>query len=342
MSQPLTPVSNASDNAWTPSMPNSDLWTLGSIADASSSMSPIFPKRVIALPTSPLAQFPFLTAPLSMADVVSALMAASPSQPLSIPQSNTPSFSQILQQSRGRAAIGLGHPSASRRCAPLESDSAAQLSPQQLPRINSSTIKRRTERFPARTLYSIAEHPVSTTPTQQNSMSRQGPGTRKRSYAEAASTETSKQHTGRRVVTPTSPITPASPTFTPGSPRCASKHLGSGAFVLSRIALAPRYTSSGAPQAGPAQVQSPRVLYGGPSMAGSPNFQSLDGAFLGIAAAMDKERRGAEKREEVEEREKVLEQEMQDLMYGEDGFIKLKVHTQLRIRFAARRLRMLF
>jgi hypothetical protein len=57
---------------------------------------------------------------------------------------------------------------------------------------------------------------------------------------------------------------------------------------------------------------------------------------------MDKERGEVEKREEVEEREEVLEQEMQDLMYGEDGFIKLKVHTQLRIRFAARRLRMLF
>jgi hypothetical protein len=62
-------------------------------------------------------------------------------------------------------------------------------------------------------------------------------------------------------------------------------------------------------------------------MAGSPNFQSLDGAVMAITAAISDEKE---------------EERGNDMIYGEDGFIKFKVHTQLQIRFAARRFKMLF
>jgi hypothetical protein len=74
-------------------------------------------------------------------------------------------------------------------------------------------------------------------------------------------------------------------------------------------------------------------------MAGAPNFQSLDGAMLGITR---EEWRKVELEVEVEETEDFERGGMDGLMYGEDGFIKFTVHTRLRIRFAARRLKTLF
>ncbi|KAF7350890.1 hypothetical protein MSAN_01651100 [Mycena sanguinolenta] len=105
------------------------------------------------------------------------------------------------------------------------------------------------------------------------------------------------------------------------SPRSASKHL-SNAPLSPITALAPRYTSSGAPQAGPTQDQSPRVL-APTTMAGSPNFPSLDGAVLDITAAA------------IEERSEIVEKECQlrtEELYGEDGFIKFKVHASKKAR----------
>jgi hypothetical protein len=77
-------------------------------------------------------------------------------------------------------------------------------------------------------------------------------------------------------------------------------------------------------------------------MAGAPNFQSLDGAMLGITAATREERGKVDLDIDVEETEDFERGGMDGLVYGEDGFIKFKVHTRLRIRFAAVRLKTLF
>ncbi|KAJ7654379.1 hypothetical protein DFH06DRAFT_1474333 [Mycena polygramma] len=274
------PVSAPDSNPWAPSMPNSYLFTLKSAKDAARFMSPKergtgpIPRRVVAVRTCPLVMY-HSAAPASMVPAVSS----------SVPASQPPATTSF-QGTRGRAAIGLGHPSSSKRStAPVQSAVAAlapavaaptEQPPAPRARINSSTIKRRTERFPRRELHTIAEDAACT----QTSTSRPVPGTRKRSYAQAVTEtdETPKNRTGRRV-TPT-----PTPTVS-GSPRCAAKQQPSGAFVSSIVALAPRSTSSGAPQAGPTQVQSPRVL--SPArMAGSPCFQSLDGAVQSITTAL--------------------------------------------------------
>ncbi|KAJ7043667.1 hypothetical protein C8F04DRAFT_1229171 [Mycena alexandri] len=336
---------------WAPSMPNSDLLTLTSPRDVAKLMPEmkgrIVPIRVVAVPTtrSPLGLYPPWTAPAFVPTAGPPSVpppAVALTQPLSTPDSvsdiNTPTAPQPLQQSR--SAIGLGHPSTSkRRNLPLELDvvaASSQTSPTPRPRINSSTIKRRTERFPGRELHVIVEDPV-TEKQQQSSVSPSRPvsGTRRRSYAMAVSApETPKHSTGRRV-TPTRPaFSSSSPTLpSTGSPRCASKP-SSNTFVSSMTALAPRYTVSGAPQAGPTQVQSPRVLFPA-TMAGSPRFQSLDGAVMAITKATEAEAEEVE----VEERAGGGDSE---LLFYEDGFIKFKVHTRIRLRFAAKRLSMLF
>ncbi|KAJ6515114.1 hypothetical protein C8R47DRAFT_1206461 [Mycena vitilis] len=309
MVQNTTPVSAPNSNPWAPSMPNSDLFTLvsstvvridtslisavqKSAKDAARFMSPkergtgLIPRRIVAVRTCPLVMYQSAP-PASMAPAVSS--SAPASQPPAIVQSNTTS----LQGTRGRAPIGLGHPSSSKRSAapvqPAVPVPAAAAEPTAQPpapraRINSSTIKRRTERFPRRELHTIAEDAECT----QTSTPRPVPGTRKRSYAQAvAETETDETHKNRtsRRVTPTpAPTTPTSAPTTPGSPRCAAKQHPSGAFA-SIVALAPRSTSSGAPQAGPTQVQSPRVLFPA-RIAGSPCFQSLDGAVQSITQAL--------------------------------------------------------
>ncbi|KAJ7642675.1 hypothetical protein DFH06DRAFT_1477405 [Mycena polygramma] len=279
------PVSAPDSNPWAPSMPNSDLFTLKSAKDAARFMSPkergtgLIPRRVVAVRTCPLVMYQS-AAPASMTTAVSSSVPAS--QPPATVQSGTTS----LEGTRGRAAIGLGHPSSSKRStAPVHSAAPpTEQPPAPRARINSSTIKRRTERFPRRELHTIAEDAV---PTQTNT-SRPVPGTRKRSYAQAvAETETEeapKNRTGRRITPTPAPTSPTSTPTIPGSPRCAAKQQPSGAFA-SIVALAPRSTSSGAPQAGPTQGQSPRVLYPA-GMAGSPCFQSLDGAVQSITTAL--------------------------------------------------------
>ncbi|KAJ7759264.1 hypothetical protein B0H16DRAFT_634360 [Mycena metata] len=326
---------------WAPSMPNSDLLTLRSPRDVAKLMPEmkgrIVPSRVLAVPTtrSPLGLYP----PWTAASVPSP--EAAPPQPLSAPDSvsdiNTPVSPNPLQQSR--SAIGLGHPSTSKRGnLPLESDVVApssQTSPTPRPRINSSTIKRRTERFPGRELHAIVEDPITEQQQQPSaSSSRPVPGTRKRSYAMAVSAPETPKHGTRRRVTPTRPTSSSSSPTLPstGSPRCASKP-SSNAFVSSTTALAPRYTASGAPQAGPTQVQSPRVLLPA-TMAGSPRFQSLDEAVMAITKV-------TKAQEEIRVEERVGGGDS-ELLFYEDGFIKFKVHTRIRIRFAAKRLSMLF
>ncbi|KAJ7654388.1 hypothetical protein DFH06DRAFT_1298845 [Mycena polygramma] len=285
------PVSAPDSNPWAPSMPNSDLFTLKSAKDAARFMSPkergtgLIPRRVVAVRTCPLVMYQS-AAPASMAPAVSSTVPAS--QPPATVQSATTS----LQGTRGRAAIGLGHPSSSKRStAPVQSVVAASApaAPTEKPptpraRINSTTIKGRTERFPRRELHTIAEDADCTQPSTSCPVC----GTRKRSYAQAVTEtetdETPKNRTGRRV-TPTPAATSTSTPTTPGSPRCAAKQQPSRTFVSSTVTLAPRSTSSGAPQAGPTQVQSPRVLYPA-GMAGSPCFQSLDGAVQSITTAL--------------------------------------------------------
>ncbi|KAJ7612445.1 hypothetical protein DFH06DRAFT_1484849 [Mycena polygramma] len=293
MVQNTTPVSAPDSNPWAPSMPNSDLFTLKSAKDAARFMSPkergtgLIPRRVVAVRTCPLVMYQS-AAPASMAPAVSS------SAPASQPPVAVQSGPTTLQGTRGRAAIGLGHPSSSKRAtAPIQSavpvPAAAAAEPTAQPpapraRINSSTIKRRTERFPRRELHTIAEDAECT----QTNTSRPVPGTRKRSYAQAVTEtetdETPKNLTGRRVTPTPAPTSTPTPTIS-GSPRCAAKQQPSGAFVSSIVALAPRSTSSGAPQAGPTQVQSPRVLFPA-RMAGSPCFQSLDGAVQSITTAL--------------------------------------------------------
>ncbi|KAJ7642694.1 hypothetical protein DFH06DRAFT_1137243 [Mycena polygramma] len=291
------PVAVPNSNPWAPSMPNSDLFTLKSAKDAARFMSPkergtgLIPRRVVAVRTCPLVMY-------QSAPPASIALAVSSSAPASQPPATVQSGTTTLQGTRGRAAIGLGHPSSSKRAtAPVQSAvpvPTAAAATEQLPasraRINSSTIKRRTERFTRRELHTIAEDAECT----QTNTSRPVPGTRKRSYAQAVTEtdETPKNRTGRRV-TPTS--APAPPTPTPtisGSPRCAAKQHPSGAFVSSIVALAQRSTSSGAPQAGPTQVQSPRVLFPA-RIAGSPCFQSHDGAVQSITTALNERERVA-------------------------------------------------
>ncbi|KAJ6515109.1 hypothetical protein C8R47DRAFT_503704 [Mycena vitilis] len=287
MVQNTTPVSAPNSNPWAPSMPNSDLFTLKSAKDAARFMSPeergtgLIPRRIVAVRTCPLVMYQSAPPALNATAVASSVPASQP--PVTVQSAAT-----SLHRTRGRAAIGLGHPSSSKRAtAPIQSAvpaAAAELTaqpPAPRARINSSTIKRRTERFPRRELHTIAEDAECT----QTSTPRPVPGTRKRSYAQAVTeTETDETHKNRtsRRVTPT-PAPTSTPT-TPGSPRCAAKQHPSGAFA-SIVALAPRSTSSGAPQAGPTQVQSPRVLFPA-RIAGSPCFQSLDGAVQSITQAL--------------------------------------------------------
>ncbi|KAJ7180711.1 hypothetical protein C8R46DRAFT_1028170 [Mycena filopes] len=312
---------------WGPSMPNSDLFTLSSARDAARLIPEmkgrIVPRRVFATPTSrsPLGIYPPWTAPMSVPTAGPASVptpAASSTPPLSdsVSDMNTPPSTQPLPQSR--SAIGLGHPSTSkRRNLPLESDvpASSSTSATPRPRINSSTIKRRTERFPGRELHAIVEEPVTEHQQQPSaSSSRPGPGTRKRSYAMAVS---APEHTGRRVTPTRPPSSPALPST--GSPRCASKP-PSNAFVSSTTALASRYTASGAPQAGPTQA--------------ALDSSRSTGAVMAITKATK-----AEDEVEVEERQGGEDSE---LLFYEDGFIKFKMHTRIRIRVAAKRLSMLF
>ncbi|KAJ7504333.1 hypothetical protein B0H11DRAFT_512050 [Mycena galericulata] len=324
MSAFTSTLSPASSSEWAPCMPNSDLWTLKSARDVSDLIAPNsdrpIPRRVVAVRTS---------RPAHLSHQLSVSVTASTSVFVPIPyrvgcplSSTSTSAGPASSQAPQPPSIGLGHPSTSTRSLTSDSPASSQASQQTLARINSSTIKRRTKRFRARELHTIVEETV----VQQQSSSRSGQWTRGRSYAAAAHVvKTPKKRTTRRVAPAPAPIPSSTPTPTPspGSSRCALQP--GSASMSSGNAPAPRFTSSGAPQAGPTQVQSPRVLLPA-TMAGSPWFQSLDGAAQSIAAS------SAEEESDSSE----------EWFFVEDRLMKLRVHAHFRIRLAARRLKMLF
>ncbi|KAJ6510958.1 hypothetical protein C8R45DRAFT_1162259 [Mycena sanguinolenta] len=181
------PLSTANE-ALSPSLPNSDLFNLSSpeVVDspiargrtrtvkrcgvAHRSSPARFPSRPHR--SSPLARFPPMT-PESVA------AAAAPLPRLT--HKLLSDMTEILPQPSSGAAIGLGHPSVSkRRCAPLESDPAVS-SPPKRARINSS-IQCRAERFTTRTLGFLPVQAATDTP-------RPAPEARWRSYAQAATKE---------------------------------------------------------------------------------------------------------------------------------------------------------
>ncbi|KAJ6513568.1 hypothetical protein C8R47DRAFT_1286212 [Mycena vitilis] len=145
---------------WAPSLPNSDAWTLTSIMDDARL------KQVVAVPNAPLATQTSIS-------VAPAPYNAPPSA------ASVPTLCPVpaIQPRRSIAPIGRGHPSSSKRITssvqlaaidaaaaptaivPAVAAAPPTQTPQPRARINSSTIKPRTERFPARTLYTIAEEP---------------------------------------------------------------------------------------------------------------------------------------------------------------------------------------
>ncbi|KAK7050295.1 hypothetical protein R3P38DRAFT_2862835 [Favolaschia claudopus] len=161
------------------------------------------------------------------------------------------------------ASIGLGHPS-KRRVSYIEADTTAcpkQTTPTKRTRIQSSTVKRRTKRFPRRELFDIPEDHEEA----------------EHLHAPVAASESSSGSTSgfadRRCAIPT----------LPASPRCANPQFSATSSNITVAALAPRSSSTGQPLAGPTQVLSPRLLFPA-TMAGAPNFQSLDGAMMNIVS----------------------------------------------------------
>ncbi|KAK7059804.1 hypothetical protein R3P38DRAFT_3252057 [Favolaschia claudopus] len=159
------------------------------------------------------------------------------------------------------SSIGLGHPS-KRRISYMEADTSAcpkQTASTKRARIQSSTVKCRTKRFPRRELFDILE----------------GSEEAEQSYAPVAASEA---HSGA-----TSDFAECATSIHPTSPRCASCTISATSF--NTAALAPRSSSTGQPLAGPTQVLSPRLLFPA-TMAGAPNFQSLDGVVMGFVYVM--------------------------------------------------------
>ncbi|KAJ7611903.1 hypothetical protein DFH06DRAFT_1485060 [Mycena polygramma] len=145
---------------WAPSLPNSDAWILTSTIDDAGL------KQVAALPG------------LSFGSQTAMSVATAPyNAPPSAVSISTAHSVPATQPRRSLAPIGRGHPSSSKRSTssvqpaaidaataptpivPAVAAAASSQTPQPRARINSSTIKPRTERFPARTLYTIAEEP---------------------------------------------------------------------------------------------------------------------------------------------------------------------------------------
>ncbi|KAK7046945.1 hypothetical protein R3P38DRAFT_2877162 [Favolaschia claudopus] len=69
----------------------------------------------------------------------------------------------------------------------------------------------------------------------------------------------------------------------PASARCVSLQFSATSFNIA--AQAPRSSSTGQPLAGPTQVLSPRLLFPA-TVAGAPNFQSLDGVMMGFVSVV--------------------------------------------------------
>ncbi|KAJ7159274.1 hypothetical protein C8R43DRAFT_1124485 [Mycena crocata] len=364
-----SPVSGPDSAQWTPSMPNSDLYTLMSVKDHLEVVTPAgaqrapHARRVMAIRTSPLARFPPVSAASPLAAAQAAAAATAASTPLAsqganvsaIPSTETstpPSPQPSTALPSTRTTIGLGHPSTSSRCMPTStpstssaasSSSASSTSPSpstspastqavvSRTRINSSTIKRRTERFPGRALNSIAEDPTAT--VSESTFARPVLGVRKHSYAAATTSTTTTDrvpssptlHTGRRT------------TPTPSSPRSAPATPGNALATTPGIALPPRYTSSGAPLAGPSQVMSPRTLLA--PYSGSPVYVSVKDSEGGNDDASE-----SSWREVVSEGSKKADgcTYANETLYREDALVKLRYQTSLKLRIAARRLKTLF
>ncbi|KAJ7159267.1 hypothetical protein C8R43DRAFT_352532 [Mycena crocata] len=381
----FSPVSGPDSAQWAPSMPNSDLYTLLSVKDHLEMVTPAgaqrapHARRVMAIRTSPLARFPpvsaaSLLAAAQAAAVATAAAASTTAATQGLNVSATPSTETTASpppepntaSPRTRASIGLGHPSTSSRCMPTSTPStssaasSSSASPPSSPastqtvvsrtRINSSTIKKRTQRFPGRVLNSIAEDATAT--VNESTFARPVLGVRKRSYAAATTSTTTtdsvpsspRLHTGRRN------------TPTPSSPRSAQTTPGNATATTPGTALPPRYTSLGTPLARPSQVMSPRTLvapYGG-----SPCFQSLDGAVGSITGAVDSKLRSIRVVSETERvdseegiwREVVSEGNKKrdgctnadETLYREDALLKLRYRTSIKMRIAARGLKTLF
>ncbi|KAJ7357968.1 hypothetical protein DFH08DRAFT_437553 [Mycena albidolilacea] len=290
----------------------------------------VMQRRGTAPRSSPLGRFPAVT-PTTMAISSAAVL---PSLRHKLLPDLEPDIPASTEPSSSRNTIGLGRLSTSKRCAPLESDDvgrrsrspAAEATPHQL--LHHQASHRTLPRPDATHHLRILRHHPAASPRGPQTLVRTG------STARAANIPAHILSNDRRAA-------PATPTaFTPSFSRCARKHPG-GTSVSSIPVLAPRSTSSGAPQAGPGQVRSLRVLFPA-TMAGAPNFQSLDGAVSNITTATRQERGRLELEAEFEETDDFERGGMDGLVYGEDGSIKFKVHTRLRIRFAARRLKTLF
>ncbi|KAK7059846.1 hypothetical protein R3P38DRAFT_3341401 [Favolaschia claudopus] len=226
------------------------------------------------------------------------------------------------------ASIGLGHPK--RRISYIEVDTTAcpkQTTPTKRARIQSSTVKRRTKRFPRRELFDIPEDHEEAEHLHAPAAASEGFSGSTSDVAECA--------------TPT----------LPASPRCASPKLSAPSFNI--VALAPRSSSTGKPLAGPTQVLSPRLLFPA-TMAGAPNFQSLDGVMMIIVSVLVEaaagEEDGVEGESESESDSRCGESEGNisltqaewEAMYVEDKRGRWRYEMGWKVYFAAKRVRRLF
>ncbi|KAJ7109017.1 hypothetical protein C8R43DRAFT_1162014 [Mycena crocata] len=322
-----------SDSApWVPSMPNSDLYTLLFIEDHVDAITPVeqrglrpLPRRVMVVRTSPLARFPPVSAASLNLPAAPTTTVSSVATPFS---GNGPNQTDIprLRQGAPFDVVLLHIRLRSHICRSAKSRVPAGCSSSC--RINSSTIKRRTKRFPARVLSSIAEDPDHIpTSSSASAPACQILGTRKRSYAATipvtteAPIKSPRLNTGRR-------ITP-----TLGSSRCAQTTLGNAMATTPGTAwISPRYTSLGTPLADPVQVQTPRAVVA--SYGGSLVFRLLDGTAPSIMAATREEDGAADGLKSTRD-------EHCEHPHGEDKLINLpKVSS--RLQFGARPMKMLF
>ncbi|KAJ7175245.1 hypothetical protein C8R43DRAFT_1119258 [Mycena crocata] len=346
-------VSGPDSERWAPHMPNSDRYTLLSIKDHIESTTPIAqrglglrppPRRVMAVRTSPLAVYP----PVTPATLLhSAQAAAAPAPAPAATQASNPSETETTEAPRTRGSIGRGHPSTSARgskpsssasasCSSPPSPSAAAPSrssspqPELCTRIHSSTIKRRTERFPARELHSIAEDAAA----EPQPSSRPVVGQRKSSYAATVAASTTSAMTTSTFTSSVADETPSSPqqnsgrrvTPTPASPRRALQTPGNATAVTPGTASPPRCASLGTPLAGPTDVLN---MDSRRADEGSQETDEELGDEEGWRCAMDiGGRRGKAGAEQV----------VGAYRYREDRLSKFKFYAGLRVRVAGKRL----
>ncbi|KAJ7611876.1 hypothetical protein DFH06DRAFT_1243986 [Mycena polygramma] len=143
---------------WAPSLPNSDAWTLGSIIDDAGL------KQVVAVPTVPLGTQTNISMAPAAADTTPSAQLVPRSVPATQPRRSPigrghPTCSKQRNQSVQPAAVAAAAAAPSQTAPAVAAAAAPTQLPQPRARINSSTIKPRTERFPARTLFTIFEEP---------------------------------------------------------------------------------------------------------------------------------------------------------------------------------------